>query len=230
MRMPDFFRARVMSQFGALADYVGWTEAQIQEGHHSTRAQILRENESPPDASEDSVQQCLAERDAEIWACDRQYTIDFRRILRFTTLMSVYTLVESNLFLLTQEIASRNRLMLDMGDMRANDLVERFKKFWTKVAHLPWWPDPNWEALKSIEELRNCIAHRNGVVRDNDGKIRQLLQRDLGVRLVGVDDRLADPAEAGTLDIEERFCREAVGQMVGLFEGIFNRAGCFGTD
>jgi hypothetical protein len=50
------------------------------------------------------------------------------------------------------------------------------------------------------------------------------------VRLVGVNDRLTDPVEAGTLEIEERFCRETVEQMTGLFDEIFNRAGCFGPD
>jgi len=217
-----------MAQFEALADYIGYVEGQIQKSHHSTRSQILAENKTPPDASDESVQEWLAGRQEEINECDRRYAVDFRRILRFTTLMSVYTLVESNLSFLAQEIRKRKCLAIDMMDLQAKNLVKRFEKFWTKVAGLLWWSDPRWDALQDIEQLRNCIAHRNGVVRENDGRIKQLLPCNRGVCLVGMNDVLADPDEAGMLEIEERFCREAVEQMSSLFDEIFNRAGCFG--
>ena len=224
----DFFRARVMAQFKALADYIEYVEGQIQESHHSIRSQILIENRTPPDASEEAVQEWLCEREQEIDDCDRRYATDFRRILRFTIIMSVYTLAELNLSLIAKEIKNRKRL--SSRKVQAKNPLKRFEQFWTKVAHLQWWPDPRWDALKDIEELRNCIAHQNGVVRENDGPIKQLLCRDCGVRLVGVNDPLADPDEAGTLEIEETFCRQAVQQMRSLFDEIFNQAGCFGPD
>ena len=226
----DFFRARVMAQFKALADYIGYVEGQIQESHHSTRSQILADNRAPLDDSEESVQNWLYESQREIDDCDRRYAVDFRRILRFTVLMSTYTLVESNLALLAQQIRTRKGLALDMNDLRAKILMERFKTFWTKVAGLLWWPDPRWDELQDIQKLRNCIAHGNGFVRKNDGRIKQLLRRNCGVRLVGENNHLADPDEAGTLEIDERFCAEAVEQMASLFDEIFNRAGCFGPD
>ena len=228
----DFFRARVRAQFEALADYIEYVEGQIQESHHSTRSQILTENPTPPDVSEEQVQEWLCERQQEIDECDRRYAVDFRRTLRFMAIITVYTLVESNLSLLAKEIVKRKGLSLDMEDLLARNLVKRFQKFWTKVAHLPWWPDPDprWDALKDIEELRNCIAHCNGVVGEKDDRIKTLLQRDCGVRLVGRNDPLTDPDEAGTLEIEEGFCRLAVQEMKALFDEAFNRAGCFGPD
>ena len=226
----DFFRARVMAQFKALADYIGYVEGQIQQSHHSIRNQVLTENHTPPDMSDESVQEWLCLRQQEIDECDRRYAVDFRRILRFTVLMSIFGLVESSLSLLAQEIKKRKDLALDMEDLQAKSLVKRFEKFWTKVARLPWWSDPRWDALQDIEQMRNCIAHRNGVVGQNDGRIRQLLNCERGVRLVGVNDPLADPNEAGALEIEELFCREAVEQMTALFDEISNRADCFGPD
>ena len=226
----DFFRARVMAQFGALAEYIGYVESHIQESHHSTRSQILIANQTPPDTSEESITEWLCERQNEIDECDRRFAVVFRRIFRFTILMSVFTLVESNLFLLAKEIMKRKGLTRNMEDMQARNLVKQFEKFWTKVAGLSWWSDPRWDALKDIKQLRNCIAHRNGVFRENDDRIKQLLQRDFGVRLVGVNDRLVDPDEAGILEFEERFCRDALEKMTGLFDEIFNRAGCFGPD
>lgn len=219
-----------MSQFEALADYLGYVESQIQESHHSTRSQLLAENRTPPNTPDESVQEWLCLSQLEIDECDRRYAVNFRRMLRFTVLINIYTLVESNLSLLAQEIKSRKRLALDLEDLQAKSLVKRFKKFWTRVAGLSWWNDPRWCTLQDIEQLRHCIAHRNGVVRVNDGRIKQLLRRDCGVRLVDVNDRLADPDEADVLEIEEWFCRQAVDQMRVLFDEIFNRAGCFGPD
>jgi len=219
-----------MAQFGALADYIKYMEGQIKEGHHSARTQILIENCSPPDTCGESIQEWLCLRDQEIEECDRRFAVDFRRILRFTVLMSVYTLVESNLSLLATEMTNRKTLALGMMDLQAKDLVKRFEKFWTKVANLPWWSDDRWCLLKDIQELRNCIAHRNGVIGKSDGRIKQLLRRNCGVGLVDVNDRLTDPDDAGTLDIEARFCREALEQMKALFEEVFQRAGCFDPD
>ena len=139
-----------MAQFKALADYIGYVEGQIQESHHSTRSQVLTENRTPPDTSDESVQEWLCERQQEIDECDRRYVVNFQRILRFTILMSVYTLVESNLSLLAQEIMNRKALTLDMEDLQAKNLVKRFKKFWTKVAGLSWWSDPRSRALLAV--------------------------------------------------------------------------------
>jgi len=224
----DFFRARVMAQFNTLEDYISYAEGQIQESHHSTRCQILIENRTPPDASEEVVQEWLDAREQELDDCDRRYAVDFRRILRFTIIMSAYSLAELSLSMIAKEI--RNRKGLASKKDKAKKTLDRFEGFWTKVAQMPWWSDPRWDMLKDIRELRNCIAHRNGVVRENDGRIEQLVHRDCGVRLVGVKDPLADPDEARTLEIEERFCRKAVEEMRTLFDEIFNRAGCFGPD
>jgi len=226
----DFFRARVMAQFGALEDYCTHMEAQIQEGHRSTRSQILAENQSPSDSSHESLQEWLCLHEQEVDECDRRFEVHFRRILRFSVLMSAYTLVESNLSLIAAEMKARKKLALDMMDLQAKNLVKRFEKFWTKVAGMDWWVDTRWDSLKDIEELRNCIAHRNGVIRDSDGRIRQLLNRDCGIHLVDVNDKLADPDDAGTLEIEEGFCKNALRDMKGLLNEVFERADCFGPD
>jgi hypothetical protein len=225
----DFFRSWVLAQFNALEDYRSHMEAQIQENRHSIRSQILTQYQTPPDTSEE-VEEWLSMRQAEVDECDRRFTVVFRRILRFTVLMSVYTLVESNLCLISKEMTKRKNLKLDMMDLKAKNLVKQFEKFWTKVAGLHWWTDDRWDLLKDIQKLRNYISHRNGVIIQSDNRIKQILQRNCGVRLVDVNDRLTDPDEKGTLEIEERFCREGLEKMKSLFDDIFQRAGCFGPD
>jgi len=228
----DFFRYHMMSQFAALEEYRAHMEVQIQQSHHSTRAQILAENQPPPDAmTQEAMQEWLYLRDQDIDDCDLRFKIHFPRILRFSMIISIYTLMESNLALIAAKMKTQKDLSLDMVDLQAKNLVKRFEKFWTRVAGLNWWKDPRWDLLKDIEELRNCIAHRNGVARPNDGRIRQLLQQhNSGIRLIDVDNHLVDPDDRGTLQIDERFCQEGLHEMRALLNEIFERAGCFGPD
>jgi hypothetical protein len=220
-----------MAQFNALEDYRAHMEAQIQESPHSTRTQILINSQLPSDAqSEESVQEWLCLRQQEVDECDRRFKVQFCRLLRFSILMSLYTLVESNLSAITGEMKTRKKLPLDMMDLQAKNLVKRFEKFWTKVAGLNWWDDCRWDQLKDIAEVRNCIAHRNGVIRESDGRIRQLLKRECAIQLVDVNDHLADPDDAGTLEVEEGFCKDGIENMKALFCEVFERAGCFGPD
>lgn len=227
----DFFRARIMAQFNALEDYRAHMEAKIRDSHYSTRSQILTENHSPSDVqSEESIQEWLCLRQQEVDECDRRFKVHFCRILRYSVLMSLYTLIESNLTLIAAEMKTRNHLPLNMMDLQAKNLVERFEKFWTKVGALNWWEDCRWNQLKDIEKLRNCIAHRNGIIRENDGRIKQLLQHGDGIHLVDVSDHLADPDDAGTLEIDEGFCKDGIESMSALLNEVFERAGCFGPD
>lgn len=224
----DFFRAHVMAQFHALAEYLRHTEAQLQESHHTIKAEILADRAPSGDA--EAIDEWLSFRQQELDACDRRFSLEFRQTLRFAVVISTFTLVESNLSRVAKEIAQRKGLKLDMEDLQAKDLVRRFEKFWTKVAGLSWWSDPRWDALRDIEALRNCIAHRRGRLRENDGRIHQLISKKSGITVLGVNDPLVDPDDAGTVAIAETFCERAISEMAKLFTELFDRADCFGPD
>ncbi len=169
----DWFRAEIMSQFQALEDYLRHSEAQIQDSHHTMRAQILSERQ-PTDASYDDVQEWLSLQHTQLENCNRKFTGVFQQTLRFSVVTSIFSLIESNLSRVAMEICRRLHLNLDLEDLQAKDLVRRFKKFWSKVANLNWWDDPRWDALKDIEALRNCIAHRRGVVKKHEKRIENI--------------------------------------------------------
>jgi hypothetical protein len=213
----DFFRANVMSHFDSLECYLSHGEAQIREAHHTMRAEILS-NQAPAEINEDAREEFLCLRQQELDGCDRRHRLIFRQTLRFSMIMSTFTLVESNLSRVAREIARRKHLPLDMEDLQAKDLVRTFQKFWTKVAGLSWWTDPRWDSLKDLEELRNCIAHRRGELRANEKRIHQLIGRGTGVSVRAANDSLADPEDVGIIVVEEDFCRRAVQDMAGLFK------------
>ena len=194
------------------------------------RSQLLSEMRAPPCKTEEEIQEWLSFREEEINECDRRYEISFRRLLRYSSLVVIYTLMESNLSLIAKQISERKKLALDLDDLKAKDQVKQFKKFWTCVAGLNWWEDPGWQVLRDIEQLRHCIVHRNGVLRENDAQIRQLAKkRDSGVRVVKSND-LKDTDSVDKAEVDEGYCLRAIEQMSGLLKQIFDRAGCFGPD
>lgn len=224
----DWFRDSVLTDFAILADFVTHSEAQLQESHHTMRSVIGGEFKLPPDLSVDDEQFLLADHFGDLDDCDRRDKFEFAGMLRFSIILMTFTLVESSLSRIAREITRRKQLDLDLEDLQAKDLVSRFRKFWMKVAKLPWWEDDtNWNLLKDVEQLRNCIAHRNGILRNNEKRVHQLMQRNVGVRLLNSNESL-DSDRPGSVFVEERFCREIIDRFVTLVRQVFDRAGCFG--
>lgn len=224
----DWFRNEVMSEFSILTEFITHSEGQLQESHHTIRSVIATQFKIPPGLRVDDEQFLLAEHFHDIDDCDQRYSLDFACMLRFSLVLMCFTLVESSLSRIAHQIARRKLLDLNLEDLQAKDLVARFRKFWTKVAKLSWWEDEvKWNLLKDVEQLRNCIAHRNGVLRENEKRVHQLIRRDVGVRMLRPND-LLNPDRAGPVFVEERFCREAVASFASLIREVFDRAGCFG--
>ena len=100
------------------------------------------------------------------------------------------------------------------------------------MADLEWWPeqDSRWTLLQDVEELRNCIAHRYGALRENEKRVHQLIGRNAGIRLIDPNDALVDPDDEGSITIDAHFCPDVVKELSRLISEIFDRAGCFGQD
>jgi hypothetical protein len=220
-----------MGQFQALREFHVHSEAQLQEAHHTLRSGLVSQLKIPKGATEDEVQELLSEHANDIDDCDWRYKFAFARLLRFSTVVMCFTLVESNLSRVANEMSRRRNLTLCLSDLQAKDLVKRFKKFWTRVANLSWWDDDvRWNLLQDVEQLRHCIVHRNGIIRENEKRLPELVRRGTGVRLLGANEHLVDPDDVGTLVVEHSFCRLIIDELTVLFREVFDQAGCFGPE
>ena len=229
---PDyFFRSHVMDQFRALADFIRHSEAQLQESYHTVRSQVVTELGTGPQKGEDP-EEGIARCNQEIGDVDIRYRHAFTRIMRYSFVTMCFTLFESNLSRIARRIVQQRQLDLNMEDLKAKHLTKRFKKFWTKVVALEWWPeqDSRWTMLQDVEEIRNCITHRYGVVRENEKRIHELVARKVGVRLIDLNDELVDPDDEGSITMDAEFCLHVVKELSALVGEIFDRAGCSGQD
>ncbi len=239
MHIPlNFFRSHVMGQFRALADFIQHSEAQLQESYHTTRSQVVTELGTGPQAGEEP-EEWIARYDGEIGDVDIRYRIAFSRIMRFSFVVMCFTMLESSLVRVAMEVVSRKQLTSRWEDRKEKGILKKFEAFWRCLPAPPLRTNSAWQLADEVRALRNCIAHRNGwfcedddneQARRDDEKVRQVIDRDLGVGVVSADGALVDPDDVGSIGIEERFCPYVVKELTHLITEIFDRAGCFGQD
>lgn len=230
----DLFRTHVAGQFKALSDFIEHSEAQLQESYHTIRAQIVSELGTGP-AIDEEPEEWLSRYDEEVGSIDIRYQIAFSRVMRFSFVVMAFTLLESNLIRIANEISRRRGLGQKWNCAQGTTVLQCFEKFWIE-ASLPPWEEGTWTLPDQVRALRNVIAHRNGwlaedrsnqrATRDDD-IVRELMSENVGVSLVE-DGPLIDPDDIGSVMIKHDFSPVIVQRFILLIKYIFDRAGCFG--
>ena len=93
----------------------------------------------------------------------------FPRLLHAGMIISTVIFLEQELHFLTDSMRKTEGLELSIKDLQGS-LIEKFKKYCLHVARLPFAvSDQNWEDLRGIWEIRNCLVHSDGLL-DGFGK------------------------------------------------------------
>ena len=88
----------------------------------------------------------------------------FPRLLHAGFIISVLSFLEQELVFFSKSLAKVECLHLKLGDL-SGSLIERFKKYCIHVAKLPVpFSDQNWEDLRGVIEIRNCLVHNSGLL------------------------------------------------------------------
>ena len=101
----------------------------------------------------------------EIVATDKSDLLadPFPRLLHAGFIISVVIFLEQQLTLFSQSLQRAEDLGLTIKDL-SGSLIERFRKYCERVAHLPFSvSNENWEDLRGVLEIRNCLVHNNGL-------------------------------------------------------------------
>ena len=86
----------------------------------------------------------------------------FPRLLHEGTIISIIIFLERVLNDFAGDLQRTERIQLSIKDLNGS-LIERFKKYCFYVAGLPFSiSDQDWESLRGVLEIRNCLVHSNG--------------------------------------------------------------------
>jgi hypothetical protein len=202
----------IPSTIEALRKYLDVTEAQMEECFHLECCTL--ETEAPTDMDEETYDEHLREhrelRDL--------YDLDLRPSLRYSLLMLLHIVFETHLRIFCNDIKSQRGLPnIAMKDLRGS-AIDQGLIFLTKLANLKVQDFPEWEHLRTLQKMRNCIVHCFGHVDDStDGRfLRELASRGVGVSIEGPEGRLS---------VTKQFCEQQLAHLLSLFERLFTAAG-----
>lgn len=116
---------------------------------------------------------------------DEFYRIEylFPPIFRYTAATTLYSLLESSIAILCQEIKRSKNCELEVNDMRGNG-IEQARLYLEKV-HGVKFPENThgWNEIQKLNRIRNCIVHAEGNIQrtKSPSKIRNIVEQTKGL-------------------------------------------------
>jgi len=144
------------------------------------------------------------------------------RILRYSSIVSTFILVESALSAICHELQREDGFSLNLADLSGKGL-DQCRKFLTRVAGVDLSElDPEWRQFSDWRRIRNCIVHANGdLSRAGDsGVIRQAM-----TRLDGVSESQSAWSHGGEIKIDagavEGLIQSGKSFVMGIMDRVF---------
>lgn len=140
---------------------------------------------------------------------------EFSGFLRNSFFVSLYAYFENKL-IRECRLRKTNFILLDFDDIRGFDVIERVKKYFTKVLRTNFPSNTHeWETIQDYRIIRNCIVHAQGKLEElKDKKDREKLQRFVSKnKNISLFRNEEDPIHFfknnGEIHIDKGFCEEA---------------------
>jgi hypothetical protein len=203
-----------------LEDYLQKISA-LMKVHHPLDAEELKrtaEDSGLPWEDYDSKRQEL----------DSQYLFTFPRILSFSMITLLYTVLERRLTVLADYLRWRDGHALRLVEFRG-DLLRRSATYYRKVLNIRLTDDPAWPELRDLEFLRHCIVHKGGVIgTDKESRSRLAgLQARFSSALTLFEGLGQSDAE---IDLKAEVCAHYIHQTIEFFDRTMKRAGLLAPD
>ena len=190
----------------ALRKYLAVMEVQIQEVRRSERAAI--ETDRPQNGDDEDLQLFWNQQQALEDLFDR----DLCPAMRYSFIVLLHTVLETRLRAFCREVQRERSIPVTLGDLRGSP-IDQACTYLGKLAALGVGNLPDWQQLRTIQKVRDCIVHAYGYVAEsrNEKDIRQLASQNMNLTIDG-DGRLAPT---------RTFCEECLSCLERLFHSLF---------
>lgn len=140
----------------------------------------------------------------------RKIESHFPQHLRYSAIVSIYSLLEDSMNSICRFLTTQRNLPLELNDLNDKGIF-RAQKYLTKVCGIDF-PETSreWNEIRKLNKVRNCIVHTNG----NASKIEEMARQTRGIAL-----------ETGRpyLIIEREYIANATDWISSLLEDIFKK-------
>jgi hypothetical protein len=149
----------------------------------------------------------------------------FPRLLRYSIVTLLHTVVETQMFRLADYLRRKQGLALTVKDFRGTG-IKRTKLYLHKVVGLNVADDPAWKKLCDLNDLRDIIVHRGGLQGPNKNQqkeVRRLINEyNGGLSLLGPEE-----SPDSEIEVSLDFCRCFLDTIEQFFRRLFQKAGMF---
>ncbi|OGQ78985.1 MAG: hypothetical protein A3F90_07035 [Deltaproteobacteria bacterium RIFCSPLOWO2_12_FULL_60_19] len=159
----------------------------------------------------------------EIEIRESRFDSDFPKLLRYSIVTLLHTIVKTQLIRLAKYLKEEKKLSLRIKDFRGTP-IEQAKLYFNKVVNLNVSGDRAWRELRDLAELRNIIVHRGGVRGADEehqktvGRLIEKYKRDL--RLLGSKD-----SPDSEVKVSPALCRRFLDTIEQFFHRLFQASG-----
>lgn len=196
---------------------------------HLANYHDLMEARLEQDASSavDAILQSQRQRDSALFEADVDetkwiYENYFPRFLRYSLIMTLVMILETQLVKLCDSIKVKRNLSVRSKDLKG-DTLNQCKKFLESVAKLSL-DQALWNRVIDVSKVRNCIVHSMGDIELSNDKNRllDLVRANQGI---AVGDTVFQGLERNTIFISSEYCAQSIQHVAMLFDNIFDGAG-----
>lgn len=138
--------------------------------------------------------------------------------MRYSFIVSLQIFMETQLRRFCSDIQRERHVPISVTDLKGS-AIDQTRIFLTKLAGVivQDFPEKEWENLRTLQKIRDCIVHAYGRVKDSrdESFLRQLASNITGVSI----------DYEGRLLIEKGYCEQQLANSRMLFEHLFEAVG-----
>ncbi len=196
--------------FHVLSHYFETMDAQLQDAANIDNAQIESKLMLAPE-TEDWERQDLIQSHHEY------YEKNFPKKLRYSFLLLVWSTVETQMKATCDRAGKHSSSDLTLADIRGDSTLSRCRKYLEKVVGIRIHDGRLWAEVQTLQKVRNCIIHANGVLKDvqdagDRRHMEQYFKRDLGL----------SRDSWGAIAVAPAYCQHILDVCDRLFYSIFD--------
>ena len=140
-----------------------------------------------------------------------RYGEEFPRILRNSYLVSIFSLLEYEVGMAFKRLKDKKQIAIGWKDLRG-DMVER-AKLYCKLAGVDFPFDGNiWQEINDYSKVRNCIVHKNGLLRDAKPDLIQYL----------TDKSIISEYPIAEITLTKEFCEKVINTTHIFFKELYD--------
>lgn len=201
----------VLCAIDSLEKYLNLTEAQMEEVWHIERHVLESEPPARDEEEHDQHWQVLNN-------LDNVYETELYPAMRYSFIVLLHIFTENELRNFCSRLQKENQLTIAVTDLKGS-AIDQVRTFLTKLAGIGMqdFPQKNWENLRTLQKIRDCIVHAYGRVKDSrDEKfLLEFAANGAGIS-IGCDGRLL---------AEKAFCQQQLISLRELFKHLFKAVG-----